>query len=76
MWIGEAGAALDLDPPNGLGVTRGEVMVQVHEACGNWAYYETDVTLDGANATIEVGMTEQIGGAAVTVGTHERQLDL
>ena len=48
-------------------------MLKVADA--RWAYYDTDVSVDGTTETMGVGETANIDGTQVTIGTHEAQTD-
>lgn len=74
LWLAEAGEPSTLDLPTGVGLTRGASVAEIHGGCGPWAYYDSELAIDGISETIGVGETASVGPATVTVGTHEHGL--
>ncbi len=74
-WVSRSGMPDDLTLPSDVSVRQGDEAFLMPDECGDWSYYDSDVTIGAESQVIGVGQTMAIGDADVTIGTHklERQ---
>jgi hypothetical protein len=72
-YVGEAGDAAELQPPDGIMVTRGEPVCRAKGECGDWETYDLDLELAGTTATLAYGTSAKVGAYQFAHGGAELQ---
>lgn len=72
-YVGEAGDDSELDPPDGIVVSRGKALCTKHHSCGDWSAYDLDVTVAGKTTPVAYATLQTVGPYRVAHGGYEHQ---
>jgi hypothetical protein len=72
-YVGEAGDAAELQPPDGIVLSRGQAMCTGNHGCGDWKAYHLDLDVGGTTGTLAYGTSANIGAYQFAHGGAELQ---
>ncbi len=72
-YVGEAGEAAELEPPDGILVTRGQAICSANDGCGDWKAYDLGLEVADTTAKLPYGKITSVGPYRFAHGGAELQ---